>query len=486
MNPGTDRRQGEGSWVRERDGRGWGRRWRRWGWVLGWVLGWGIVMGVRGGDWPQFLGPRGDGTTDEAVLVRSLPKEGLPVVWERAVGTGYSAPSILHGNLVLHHREGDQEVVESMDAATGRTLWKKGAPTGFQDPYGYNNGPRASPVLAGDRVYTFGAEGRLQGWTRSTGELLWERETGKEFEVPEAFFGVGSTPWLEGDRLIVMVGGQPDSGVVAFDPQSGRTVWESVGESNWTGQTMHGWAGEPAVRWQRWEKQASYASPVAVTIHGERHVLCLMRQGLVSLDPDDGRVRFSYWFRARVQESVNAANPVVRGDLILLSAAYQRVGSVLLRVRVDGQGVDEVWRGTSMEAHWSTPLLDGSWLVGFSGRNEPDAMLRVVEWGTGRMVWERSERWAPRSSRTPPVFGRGSLIRAGDRWVALGEGGLLGWWRRTEDGAMEELGRWQVPGLRYPCWTAPVLADGRLYLRSEDRLICLDAGRVRDGAGTAP
>src|SRR5690606_37713392 len=107
--------------------------------------------------------------------------------------------------------------------------------------------------------------------------------------------------------LLVMVGGQPNSGMVAFDPDDGRTLWESVGQSNWTGQPKIGWPGTPPVQWQTWDKQASYASPVPATIHGQRHLLCLMRQGLVSLNPTNGAVRFSFWFRSRANESVNAA-----------------------------------------------------------------------------------------------------------------------------------------------------------------------------------
>ncbi|MCC7373547.1 MAG: PQQ-binding-like beta-propeller repeat protein [Verrucomicrobiales bacterium] len=427
---------------------------------------------LDGADWPRFLGIEGDGRSSETGLVDRIPTNGLPVVWERAVGTGYGAPSVRAGQVVLHHREGNQEILESMEVATGKTTWRLATPSQFQDPYGYNNGPRCTPLLTSDKVFAFGAEGRLLCVDRVTGKKLWERETGKEFEVPEAFFGVGSTPLLEGGRVLVMVGGQPNSGVVAFDPETGKTLWESVGETNWVGQTMRGWPGEPLVRWQRAEKQASYASPVPATFHGQRQVLCLMRQGLVSLNPTNGAVNFSFWFRARVNDSVNAASPVVRDDLILISAAYYRVGSVLLKVRPDGRGVDEVWRGTSLEMHWSTPLLVDGHLYGFSGRNEPDAVFRCVEFGTGKVKWERDERWPPHSTRQPGVFGRGAMILADGKLIAVGEGGLLGMFRPTTE-RCEELGRWQVPSLGHPCWAAPVLSDGRLFLRSEDRLVCL-------------
>ncbi len=423
-------------------------------------------------DWPRFLGPAGTGISTETNLIDRIPTHGLPVIWERPIGTGYGAPSVRAGQLVLHHRRNDEEVVESFDALTGAPGWRQVAPTAYEDPYGYNNGPRCAPLLTTNRVFTFGAEGRLQGLDRTTGRLVWERVTSRDFRIPPAFFGVGSTPLLEDGRLLVMAGGQPNSGVVAFDPESGRTLWESVGERNWTGQPMRGWPGEAPARWSPEEKQASYASPVAATFHGQRHVLVLMRQGLVSVNPTNGAVNFSFWFRARVPESVNAANPLVHDDLVLITAAYYRIGSVLLRVLPGGRGVEEVWRGTSMESHWSTPILTEGRMYAFSGRNEPDAVFRCVDFGTGKLLWERDERWQPRSGRQPPVFGRGSMILADGKLFALGEGGLLGLFRPSAT-ACEELGRWQVPSLGYPCWAAPVLSDGLLYLRNEDRLVCV-------------
>lgn len=429
-----------------------------------------------GSDWPRFLGPSGTGISLETNLVDRIPPEGLRVIWEKEIGTGYSAPSVLDDQLVLHHRRGKQEIVEAFEAGTGKSLWQHANPTEYEDPYGYNNGPRCTPLLTTNRVYTFGAEGHLLCLDRASGARVWSRETGSDFDVPQAFFGVGSTPILEGGRLIVMVGGQSNNGVVAFNPETGATLWQNVGEKSWTGQPAIGWPGTPPVRLRRGEKQASYASPVAAAFHGQRHVLCLMRQGLVSLNPTDGAVNFSFWFRARVEESVNAANPVVHQDLIFITAAYYRVGSILLRVRPDGNGVDEVWRGTSLEVHWSTPLLLDGRLYAFSGRNEPDASFRCVDFLTGKLLWERSERWPPHSTRQPLVFGRGSLIYADGHLIAFGEGGLLGMFNPSPE-KCEELGRWQVPSLHYPTWAAPVLANGRLYLRDEGHLVCLSMAK---------
>lgn len=437
------------------------------------LVGWPLVYAA---DWPQFLGPTRNGVSTETNLVSRIPTNGLPLLWENRLGTGYSAPSVQGGVVVYFHREKNEELVVAADAATGRVRWRYAYRTDYQDPYGYNNGPRCAPLIAGERVYTFGAEGTLTCLELATGKQVWQRRTGSEFEVPEAFFGVGSTPVLEGGKLLVMVGGQPNAGVVALNPATGTTIWESVGERNWTGQPVYDWPGDLRVEWRRHEKQASYASLITVPIGGERLTLAFTRQGLVALDPRDGAVRFSRWFRSRANDSVNAMTPVVAGNDILISSAYFKSGSVLLRVQPGNTNFTEVWKGLGLEMHWSQPMLVDGNLYGFSGRNEPDALLRCVQFSTGKVRWEREERWPKHSTEQPPVFGRGSLIQADGKFIALGEGGLLGMFRPNPD-RCEELGRWQVPQLKHPCWAAPVLSDGRLYLQGEDRLICLDARR---------
>ena len=429
---------------------------------------------TRGEDWPQFLGPRGNGTSKETGLLDGWGADGPTLLWQKDVGTGYSAPSIRDGLLVLHHRLGNEEIVEAFKVADASPVWRHAYPSHFIDPYGYNNGPRCSPLLTSEHRYTFGAEGKLVCLELKTGKLVWERDTGKEWEVPEAFFGVGSTPILESGLLLVMVGGQPNSGMVAFEPLTGKTVWESVGEKNWEGQPMIGWRGERVVDWkrQRHDKQASYATPVAATVNGQRQVFCLMRQGLVSLNPTNGAVNFSFWFRSLQNESVNAANPVVVEDMVLISAAYYRIGSVLLKVLPGNKTVEELWRSTALEIHWTTPIYHEGYLYAFSGRNEPDARFRCVEYKTGKVMWDRDESWR-RFGQGGATYGRGSAIMADGKLFVLGETGLLGLFRVNPEEPVE-LARYQAPQLRYPCWTAPILSQKRLYLRSEDKLLCFD------------
>jgi outer membrane protein assembly factor BamB len=413
------------------------------------------------------------------------------MVWEKEIGSGYSAPSVLGGKLVIHHRLQDEEIVECLGAENSTWVWRYAYPSAFTDPFGYNNGPRCTPLLTSNRCYTFGAEGKLLCLDLSTGKLVWQRDTTKDWNIPEPFFGVGSTPLLEGDKLIVMVGGQPNSSIVALDSGSGKTLWESGGQKNWEGMPTIGWRGEAPYRWSGEEKLASYASPVAATIHGRRHILGLTRQGLMSLNPTNGEVNFSRWFQSPVNESVNAMCPVVSDDLILISAAYYHIGSVLLRVKPDGKSFEEVWRSPNprerdttdgrlaapvLEAHFNTPVLHDGYLYAFSGRNEPDATFRCIEFKTGKLMWTRPEAWRPHSTPQPPVYGRGSAILADGKLIVLGEGGKLGLFALNPQ-RPEEICSWQAPHLRYPCWAGPVLAHKKLYLRSENRLVCFDLSR---------
>lgn len=434
-----------------------------------------LLICARAEDWPRFLGLRANGASTETNLLDSLPASGPKMVWEQKIGTGYSAPSVRKGQLVLHHRVGREEIVQSFNAVDGKAGWSYKYPSSYIDPYGYNNGPRCTPLLTDKFCYTFGAEGKLLCLDLASGKLVWERDTDKDWEIPQAFFGVGSTPILEGDTLIVMVGGQPNSGVVGFDALTGKTKWESVGEKNWTGVPMTAWPGERTVQWVRTEKQASYSTPVAATVNGQRQIFCLTRQGLVSLNPTNGAVNFSFWFRSQLNDSVNASCPVVISNQVFISAAYYKVGSVLLEVQLDNKSVKEIWRGLGLEMHWSTPIYLDGYLYGFSGRNEPDAFFRCVEYKTGKVMWERDERWRghmPSSS----TFGRGSCILADGKLYVLGEAGFLGIFKPTPD-KVTEISRWQIPSLHYPCWAGPVLSERKLYLRSEDHLVCLDLAK---------
>lgn len=443
-----------------------------------------------GHDWPIFLGPHGTGVSDETGLLDKWPDDGPEVTWKKQIGTGYSSPSIRGNRLIIHHRQDESDVIECLQADDGTPVWSYQYDTDFSDPYGYNNGPRCSPLLTDSLCYTYGAQGRLICLNLQTGKLVWERDTARDWKVPGHFFGAGCTPILEGNLLIVLVGGQPNSGVVAFDAATGKTKWESVGRDTWDGVTTDD-PGHPPLTWTDKEMLVSYSSPIAATIHGKRHLLCLVRQGLVSLDPETGRVRFKYWFRARDFESVNAARPVVISDQIFLSAAY-KTGMALLKVHPDGDKYDVVWRDPrGMSTHWSTAIHRDGCLFGFTGRHENEGMLQCVDVETGKLLWETNGfagnpddleqdpltgqiKDAKSGKFVPwPFYGRGSMTFADGKYFILGERGTLALAKLDRTG-WNEISRTTYRNLKYPMWASPVLSHGRLYLRSEKWLMCLD------------
>jgi hypothetical protein len=156
-------------------------------------------------DWTSFLGPSHNGTSSETRLTRTLPP---PLVWEFPKGTSYTSPAILGDRLVFVHRVGDEEIVECLHAETGASRWQFRYPTSFEDRYGYNNGPRSSPVIDGSRVYTLGAQGQLHCFDIGAGTLVWRRHINAEYKVPQDFFGTAATPLVE-DRLLVINVGAP-------------------------------------------------------------------------------------------------------------------------------------------------------------------------------------------------------------------------------------------------------------------------------------
>ncbi|NNJ28020.1 PQQ-binding-like beta-propeller repeat protein [Alienimonas chondri] len=476
------------------------------------------------GDWPAFLGPQGTGVSEETGLRTAVPDAAAVLAWTAEIGEGYSAPVVVtvpgtapgaaaDGGtkqvVLTHRREGGREILTRRDLNTGAVTWESAAPTAFRDPYGYNGGPRASPLVVmnrsgegngGGAVYTLGAAGRAACVDLNTGEERWSRDFNADLDIPRWFFGVGGSPVLyegdEGESLVIFApGGQPNAGIVAVNPDTGATVWQAVGKQTWDGVTVRQERGDDGpYEWTGEEQVVSYATPLLATIHGEPHLLCLVRQGLVSLDPRTGAQRFAYWFRSPKYESVNAARPVVVGDRILLTAAY-RAGSVLLKVQPSGDAVTEVWRDLDrLACHWSTPVIHDGLIYGFAGRHEREGMLECVDLATGELKWSADGRDAAgeitfarnaagyvnaAGDRVPfPDFGRGSCLLApsvgknGTLYI-LGERGTLFCAAPSANG-YQERSRTTVPKISYPAWPAPVLSHGRLLLADEESLTVLD------------
>jgi outer membrane protein assembly factor BamB len=409
-----------------------------------------LAVALLAGDWPRYLGPAADGSSPEVGLVAPWPNAGLKLLWECPLGVGYAPPVVAGGKLYHFDRFADAVRLTCRDAATGAEAWKVEFPTAYEDQYGYEPGPRACPVVDGDRVYIHGADGLLA--CVRDGKAVWQVDTRTAYHVHPNFFGAAGVPWVEGELLLVAVGGSPPgprpvdlreakpngSCVVAFDKLTGTE------------------------RWRAGADLASYASPTVAVVGGKRTGLYFARGGLLGFDPGTGAERFRFPWRARILESVNAANPVVVGDRVFLSECYGP-GSVLLDV--SGKPA-VVWKDDderSLQAHWATPIHHAGFVYGSSGRHANDADLRCVELATGAVKW--------RERRTT----RCTLLKADGHLIVLGEGGELRLIRLNAD-KYDEVSRVELPGFGYPCWAPPVLSDGRLYVRGRgeagNRLAC--------------
>ena len=395
-----------------------------------------------GGDWPQLLGPERNGiaAADER-LADAWPVTGPRELWQRPVGSGYAGPAVAGNRLILFHREGNSEITEALDPETGKTLWRVDHATRFQPQVGGGDGPLCTPTIADGRVITFGAQGMLTCAELATGQIHWQRDTHREFSAPEGYFGSGSSPLVVGDCVVVNVGGRDGAGVVGFDLASGT------------------------VRWQATNEPASYAAPTAARIGDRSHAVVITRYQCLLIDPADGSISWQFPFGMR-GPTVNAATPLTwanaDGSSQLFVTASYGIGSVC--AQIDDHAATPIWEGDdSLASQYCTPiLLDGN-LYCIDGRDDvPPATLKSVEAATGKVCWQQEN------------FGYGTLLAVDGKLLAAKTDGELLLLRPSPAG-VETLARARpLPGtLR----ALPALAAGRLYLRDDTTLTCLDVRR---------
>ncbi len=420
-------------------------------------------------DWTSFLGPHHNGIADETKLLKDFSDGGPALVWEVESGTGYSSIAIAENRLILFSRVFDEEVVDCLDAETGLRLWRFSYAVEYSDKYGFNSGPRASPIISNGAVYTYGVQGKLNCLNLKTGALVWVRDLNADFDVPSNYFGVGSTPLGDGDRLIINVGGKGGPSVVSLDKRTGKTVWETRGE-NWG---------------------ASYATPVPATIHSQRCVFVFAggridppTGGLLGIDPKDGSVRYKFPFRGKRFESVNASSPVTIGNSVFVTTSYG-TGGAMLKLGSDGS-CKPMWTNKELECHFATPIHRDGFLYGLDGSGRGAALV-CVEASSGRLAWQESPTWAEtREVNGKPReveigLGLASLIVADSHFLCLSDSGRLLWLDLSPQG-YQEIAKTRLFDAK-ETWTPPVISRGLLYIKQNtkdastkapSRLICYD------------
>ncbi|MEA2560428.1 MAG: outer membrane protein assembly factor BamB [Acidobacteriota bacterium] len=384
-----------------------------------------LVAGVvAAADWPQFRGPNRDGISPEPAVLKSWPANGPKVLWKVPIGEGYAQVVSSKGRLFTFSGQGSDEIAAALDAATGKQIWRVRIDSKYED--GQGNGPRSTPTVDGDLVYVLSPRGKLAALKTANGQVAWQHDLRTEYGANPPGWGISTSPLVEGNLLVVNVGGSGNKSIIAFDKTNGKPVWTSQSDG------------------------AGYSAPIAITVRGVRQVIVFTADGIVSVSPEDGRL---FWRTSwKTEYDVNAATPIFfPPDKLFVSSGYG-TGSALLQI--NRTNVAEVWRSRGMKNQFSSSVLHNGILYGFD-----DSTFKAIDAATG------NERWKQRG------FGHGSLILAGGHLIVLSDRGKLALVEATPE-EYRELGNAQV--LEGKCWTSPSLADGRLYVRNEEQLIAFD------------
>jgi outer membrane protein assembly factor BamB len=388
------------------------------------------------GDWPQILGPHRDGKAVNEAPLAAWPAGGPPVAWTAEIGSGYAGPAVAAGKVILFHRVDRVERVQAWDAVSGKPLWQTDFPANYTGGVDSDKGPRCVPVIHGPHVFLFGAAGALHAVSLATGEAVWSRDLYQEFQAQEGYFGAGSTPLVVGNRLLVNVGGRR-AGLVAVDLKTGAVVWSAT------------------------EEGASYSSPTLVPGTDAPTAVFVTRMNAVGIDPQNGQERFRVPFGKR-GPTVNAATPLVRDQLLFLSASYG-VGAKLLKLGTNPPTV--IWENDAvMSSQYTTCVWHEGHLYGTNGREDfRDGVLNCVEAATGKLIW------------SVPDFGVASVILIGQQLLALTSDGQLVLAPATPTG-YRPIAKARVS--QAITRALPAFSNQRIYYRENasnaGRLICLN------------
>jgi len=381
------------------------------------------------GDWPQWRGPKMDGISEETGWLSTWPDKGPKTLWKANVGVGYSTVSISNGRLYTMGNTADVDAVSCLDAATGAAIWKHTYPCPAKDPNRYN-GTRSTPTVDGKHVYTISRVGHVFCLETAGGKVVWSKDFKADFGGKAPTWGYASSALIEGDLLIVEPGGKGAS-AAALDKTTGKVVWQ---------------AGDDP---------ASYASPMPFDLNGERCVAFFNVFGLVGRRLKDGQELWRHpW---KTSWDINPTTPIIEGNRVFISSGYN-VGGALLEFTANS--IKVVWQNKNMRNHVNSCILWKGHLYGFDERE-----LKCLDFQTGQVKWAEKK------------YGKGSLKLAGGKFLVYSDRGRVAVADLSPDGCKELAGAQVfegVEGAGCDTWAYPVLANGRLYCRSLENLICLD------------
>ena len=380
-------------------------------------------------DWPQWRGLKRDGISAERGLLKDWPANGPPVAWRASgAGTGYSSFSAAHGRIYTLGARGGTEYLMAYDAATGKKTWETAHGRQFSNDRG--DGPRSTPTVDGDRLYTFGGSGDMSVVDAATGKVFWKINLLEKLGGANIQWGLSESPLVLNDRILVSPGGRGAS-IVALSKTDGSVIWKSLSD-------------EPG-----------YSSAVLHEAGGVREAIYFTGERALGIDVDTGKLLWSYSQVAN--RTANIATPIVRGNFVFLSSGYG-TGAALLELTPGSKsiGAKQVYFTREMRNHHASSVLIGDYLYGFS-----DAILTAMKFDSGQVAWrDRS-------------VGKGSVVFADDRLYLYSEEGVVGLAEANPAGYREH-GRFQIKAGRAPTWSHPIVSNGKLFIRDQDNIYAFD------------
>jgi outer membrane protein assembly factor BamB len=416
-----------------------------------------VTFSAQADEWPQWRGPNRDGLWKETGVVEKFASDKLKLRWEVPVTNGYSGPTVADGRVFLTERvtEPDQlERVRAFDWRDGKELWSHEYPCNYVG-VGYTDGPRASVTVDDDRAYSLGTMGHLFCFDAAKGTILFQQDLAKEYDIQMPIWGIAASPLVEGDLLILHIGGK-NACIVALDKRTG------------------------ALRWKALDDRASYSAPIIIEQAGKRVLVCWTGDNVVGLNPQTGEVHWKEAFTP-TRMVIGIATPAIGNDRLFVSCFYD--GSLTLKLDQDKPAVEKVWRRLgpdeqhtdSLHSIISTPYVEGDYVYGVDSYGE----LRCLDNKTGDRVWENLQ--ATPKSRWSTIH----MVRNGDKTWMFNERGELLIAKLSPEG-YEEISRTQLieptPGQLDRrggvCWSHPAYAYKHVFARNDDKLVCasLEAG----------
>jgi outer membrane protein assembly factor BamB len=374
------------------------------------------------GDWPQWRGASRDGAAS-FTIPKSWPDK-LTLTWKVAVGTGYAAPITVGDRVFAFSRQGEDEVMRALDAATGKTIWETKYNATYKPVVAatrtHGTGPKSTPTFADGRLYTLGMTGAVTAFDAATGKQLWQKPGGPV----EPLYHTAMSPLVDRGLVIVHVGGHGNGALTAFDARTGEVRW------SWNGDG-------PA-----------YGSPIAAELGGTRQIVTLTQENLVGVSAATGEL---LWRRPyAVRATRNAVTPIIHGQTIIVSGLGLPVTGFRVASRGGSWSFEDVWSNDDVTMDMSTGVLIGSSLFGFSPRNS--GQFFAIDANTGQTQWLSEPRQGDNAA----------VVRAGDLWFALETDAELVV-ARANPKQFEILKRYTVADSA--TWAQPVLSGQRVFVK---------------------